>query len=280
MNLKPCLQYSAAVTALIAVSGGIQAAETDHGFDKMLGAKHLLSAGGTRQQTEATIRASVEGFDPVGISLDDIGIDDRDTSYYLEYRYRFAESWSVLAGAYSFAGSGARSVERDFNYEGVEFTAGSEIRAEFDIDAYLVDVMYKLYRSENLELMVGGGLHALDLAASIAGNVSINEFESEFRQSGTTLLAPVPNLRVSASWAATDRVGVTFVGGWLSANVGDYEGSFTYGHLRGLIRVGNASAIGLGYQITDVDITELRERGDLAYNVNLTGPTLSFSYAF
>jgi hypothetical protein len=281
MNTCPRLIGAACAAALtLASPARADGAGSEGGFGHMLQARHLLSAGGTRQQTDATIRATAEGFNPAEVGLDDLGVDERDTSYYLEYRYRFSDNWSLLAGGYSYAGSGGRSVERDFNYDGVEFTAGTEIRAEFDIDAYIIDVMYKLYGSDDFELLVGGGLHALDLGASIAGNVRINDFESQFRESGTTLLAPVPNLRVAASWAPTQRLGFTFVGGWLSANVDNYEGAFTYGHLRALLRLGKASAVGLGYQVTDVDITETRARSELNFNVRLAGPTLSFSYAF
>jgi hypothetical protein len=256
------------------------AADDEGGISAILFSRHMLSAGVTGQRTDATIRATVAGFEPVSIGLDDVGIDERDTSYYLDYRYRFSQNWSLFAGGYSYAGAGSASISQDFNYDGVEFTAGANLRADFDVDAYLFSVMYKLFRSEEFELLLGGGLHALDLSASLAANVRLNEFESEFRQSGTTLLAPVPNLRIAASWAPTNRLGFTAVGGWLSANVDNYDGAFTYGHLRALLRLGKSSAIGLGYQVTDVDITESQGSGELNYNVRLTGPTLSFSYAF
>ncbi|GAB5413917.1 MAG: hypothetical protein Cons2KO_15200 [Congregibacter sp.] len=253
-----------------------EASSASHLFDK----KHVFSAGFTRQHTDATIGAAADGRAPLEITLDDLGIDDQDDSYYFEYRYRFKPRWSVFAGAYSFSGKGGRTNSRDFTYDGVEFTAGTELQADLGVDAYIVDVLYSVHRSENLEIMLGGGLHALDLSADIGARLTVGEQSNEFRRAGTTLLAPVPNFRGAATWNLSDNMGFSFVGGWLSANVDNYDGSFSYAHLRAHYSFGNGFGAALGYQITDVDITESRARGDLLYNIELDGPTFTLTYGF
>jgi hypothetical protein len=221
-----------------------------------LGAKHIIFVGTTRQSMDAEISAAAEGFDPITLKLEDLGVENRDTSYYVEYRYRFKPRWAMIAGAYSFSGSGNRTSQRDFNYDGIEFSAGSEIETELDIKAYIVDVMYTLSQSDSYELLIGGGVHALDLGATIAGQVFVGNETSEFRQSGTTLLAPVPNIRSSFTWAATQRLALSVAGGWLSANVDSYEGDFIYAHLRANYQISEHFGVVLGYQRTNIDITD------------------------
>lgn len=260
-------------------------ADTDAGAstskgERFLNAKHRISAGMAQQDMDAGIRSTIDGFDPIVVKLDELGVDDSDNSYYVDYRYRFNPRWSMLAGAYSFAGSGSRTAERDFNYDGVDYTAGAEIRADFDIDAYLLDVMYSVHRGERSEILVGAGIHALDMAASLRGTLTVDDQQAQTSQSGTTLLAPVPNLRFAATWLATDRIVLTATAGWLSANVDDYEGSFVYAHLRGVFAVTENVGIALGYQRTDIDITQIRARSELNYDVRLDGPTLTLTYAF
>lgn len=265
--------------AMLSTSPSV-AQDEQAGGGSLFDSKHVLSFGGTRQSMDASISATVADFDPVGIKLEDLGIDNKDTSYYAEYRYRFKPRWSLLAGAYTFAGTGGRISERDFNYDGVEYTAGSELTAELDADAYLLDIMYTAWSGNNYEIMVGGGIHALDLGATIGGSVRINEFESEFRQSGTSLLAPVPNLRFAGEWEVAERLTLSFISGWLSANVDDYSGDFLYNHIRATYSVTEKLGVSLGYQRTDADVTESRENGETNFDIRLDGPTVTLVYAF
>ncbi len=266
--------------ATAVLSQGVQAQGSSSIADSVFGNKHLISFGGARQTADAFIRATVGELDPVSLSLDDLGIDDRDETFYIEYRYRASEKWTLLAGAYTFTGTGSRTAERDFNYDGVDFTVGTAIRAELGIDAYIADALYRVYQSDNLEIDLGLGVHALDLSASIRADLSIGDVNASESFAGTTLLAPVPNFRGAATWMLGERVGLRFVGGWLSANVDDYEGGFTYAHIRGFYSFNENFGVSLGYQLTDVDIKENRERSVVEYDVALEGPTVTLTLSF
>ncbi|MEE4108025.1 MAG: hypothetical protein V2I24_01675 [Halieaceae bacterium] len=250
------------------------------GHTHFINPKHRVSLGIAEQDADLGIRATADGFDPIVLKARDLGISDRDYSYYLDYRYRFRPRWAVVAGAYGFSDSGSGEAERDFNYDGVEFTAGAELATRFEADAYLLDVMYAVHRGERSELMIGGGIHALDLSASIAGAVSIDEERREFRQAGTTVLAPVPNLRMAGTWVLSERFALHGVGGWLSANVDEFSGDFVYGHVRLAYALTRQMSLALGYQRTDIDITQEKPRSELNYDVRLDGFTLTFAYSF
>lgn len=242
--------------------------------------KHLLSLGITRQSTSTSVSASTENLEPVTIDLGNFGIDKRDYSYFLDYRYRLKPKWSIFAGTFQFSGSGENIAEREFNYDGVEFTAGAQLRSELKVDVYILDLLYTVHRSENVEVMLGGGLHAFDLGVDFSGSVRIDDVSSEIRQAGDTLLAPVPNIRGAATWTLNENFGFSLVTGWLSANVDDYSGDFIYGHLRANYQINETFGASLGYQITNIDITEDRARGELLYDAELEGPSLTLTYSF
>jgi hypothetical protein len=242
--------------------------------------RHLFSLGAAHQSANATISATARGDSVFKLSLRDLAIDNEDQTYYLEYTYRFRPRWALVAGTYSFSGAGSRITDRDFVYDGTEFSVGSTIQTGLDIDAYIASIVYRVHHSERFELFAGGGIHALDLAAGIRGQVRINESGSEFRTAGSSVLAPVPNLRAMAVWSLTDRLGLRANAGWLSANVDEYEGAFTYAHLRLLYAVGKNFGVSLGYQFTDVDIERVRDSGSIAFDVALDGPTLTLNYGF
>ncbi|MEE4108129.1 MAG: hypothetical protein V2I24_02210 [Halieaceae bacterium] len=242
--------------------------------------RHRVSIGIAEQDADFGIRATAGDFDPIVLKASDLGISDRDYSYYLDYRYRFRPRWAVVAGTYGFSDSGTREAERDFNYDGVEFTAGAELTTRFEVDAYLVDVMYALHRDERSELMIGGGVHALDLSASLAASIAVDEERREFRRSGTTLLAPVPNLRIAGTWVFSERFALHGLGGWLSANVDEFSGDFVYAHLRLAYALTQQMSLALGYQRTEIDITQERSNSELNYDVRLEGFTFTFALSF
>ncbi|MDA8961787.1 hypothetical protein N9H37_00310, partial [Congregibacter sp.] len=217
---------------------------------------------------------------PVDINLSNLGINDRDYSYFVDYRYRLKPKWSIFAGTFQYSSSGDRTNERDFNYDGVEFTTVSELRSELNIDVYIVDLLYTVHRSDTVEVMLGGGVHALDLGVSFAGSVGVNDQSSEIRRANGAVLAPVPNLRGAATWALNENFGFSLVAGWLSADVDTYSGDFVYGHLRANYQFSERFGASLGYQITDIDISEERSRGEVSFNAELDGPSFTLTYSF
>jgi hypothetical protein len=128
--------------------------------------------------------------------------------------------------------------------------------------------------------MIGGGLHALDMSAGLAARINIDDQEATGSGSGTTLLAPVPNVRFSGTWVLSRRFALQATGGWLSANIDDFSGDFRYGHLRLAYGITDRASLALGYQRTDIDVTEDRPRSEVNYDVRLDGFTLTFAYAF
>ena len=299
--MKPCLGYTGVqilqeplmgkpslqrvLVALLVLCTYAHADDEDGGaepraLNTILTERHVLSVGLADQKVDARIRATRTGFDPVGVDLDDLGVNNRDTSYYIDYRYRIKPNWTLIGGVYSFNGSGGQVATRSFNFDGVEYEAGAALRADFDIDAYILDVMYTVYRGESFELMAGGGIHALNLGARIAAGLSVGEEEIRGQTSGATLLAPVPNFRASAIWAITDRLAIHAVTGWLSANIDEYSGEFIYGHVRAMYRFADSLGVALGYQRTKVDVTQERARSELSFDAILDGPTLTLTYSF
>lgn len=241
-------------------------------------ATHMIGLGASHQKADSELRASVLNLPEVKVDLDDLGVDDTDTSWFVDYRWRFAEKWMFVAVAYTFEESGGRVARRNFNFDGIEFEAGVAVDTAIEVDTYIADVLYSVYRSERAEVMVGGGLHMIDLEASLSSSISINENERRRETGSSDILAPLPNLRLQAFYAIDDRWGVAANMGWLSAKVDDYDGSFAYLHARVGYRFTDRFGVNLGYQYSDIELTQDSGRRESEYNVNFRGPTLSLTY--
>lgn len=64
--------------------------------------RHHISVGGYAQSSDASLTASREGFDPTAVTLGAIGLDDKDSTWMLEYRFRKNERWQYSASIYRY----------------------------------------------------------------------------------------------------------------------------------------------------------------------------------
>ncbi len=270
------------LSALVLPLGGALAqAQEPAAAHPYLKASHLFEAGWTRQKVDAKVRSTVEPLGGTTLDLDDLGVDKRDDSWILGYRYRFNPRWSVLAGAYLFSGSGSIEGQTDFTYDGQQFTAGASLHTKLDVDTYIVDVLYAVYRSERSELNIGGGVHAMDMTVDIRATAFVSDVgDREVSSGGDTLLAPLPNLRVQGFHAFSDRFAVSGTLGWFSANVDEYDGSFSFVRANAQYWFTDRFAAVLGYQYTEVDITRDTGRRETEFDLTFDGPIFELSYAF
>jgi len=243
--------------------------------------RDMIGIGLAYQSVEADLRATAGDLPEVEVDLDDLGIKDEDLSWAIEGRWRFKPRWALVGLAYQFSQDGNQSVKRDFNFDGKDFQAGASVDTELSIDTYILDVMYSAYRSPRTEILVGGGIHAIDLEASIKGRAFVGETEREAATGSSDLLAPLPNLRAQAYYKINDNWDLGVSVGWLSANAGDYDGGFIYLHPRVTWGGGESWALSLGYQYVNIDITqEKSSTRENEFNMDFQGPTLLLDYRF
>ena len=78
----------------------------------------------------------------------------------------------------------------------------------------------------------------------------------------------------------TDRFAVMGNMGWMSANVDEWDGSFSYIHLRTHFRLFENVGLALGYQFTDVDVSRERRRESSLYDIEFSGPSAMLTVSF
>ena len=277
MPIKPCLALTASFACVGA--GTAWAQEPVHPYLDPSN-KHIILLGATSQTADATISSARRGKPGVDLDLDDLGTDDRYDSWMAEYRYRFNENWGIAVGAYTFEVDGNRTADRDFDYDGVEFKAGVSLDTELEVDTYIIDLMYTAYRGERAELLLGGGLHMFDFSASIRGSVFVGDQQASRESASDDLLAPLPNLRMQGFYAFTPHLAGLATLGWLSADYEDYEGDFRYLHARLHYGFDNGLGLAVGYQYTDVDVSERTSTKTTSFDIEFSGPSVQLTYAF
>lgn len=243
--------------------------------------QHALYAGVYDQNSDAQLMAQRGDFEPIKFEFEDIGLSEEYTSVMLEYQYRLSDNWQLSAAAYRFTKEGGKALDRTLNYAGQEFEVGARARSDIKINTYIIDAMYKVYQSENGEVSLGAGIHALDNELSLDSRLEIDgEVVRQRGRASASVLAPLPNLRASGFYAFNDRWSVMAAAGWLSLTIDDVDGDFRYGHLRANYRMTQSLGISLGYQWVSVGVTEKLPNGVDLFDLEFTGTTAALTYTF
>jgi len=268
---------AALLSALLWSTSAVVQAESMH---PQLDAKHTFMLGGYKQKADAEFYANPDNHDRAKLSLGDLGVDDTDTSFMLEYRYRFSEKWLFAVSSYRFETSGTIEAKRDFEYDDVPFEAGASLDTGLDVDTYMIEALYSVYKTDRAEIMVGGGLHMFDFNASLQASAFVGDQERGGSRASDDILAPLPNLRAQGFYALSPKWGLVMTMGWLSANYEDYDGSFAYIHARTMYRFVQGFSVGVGYQYLDVDLTVDRSHGEAGFDIEFKGPAAYLAYSF
>jgi hypothetical protein len=258
--------------------------EADGDRDTFLESRHIFMLGGYWQEVDAKIRETRDPLPRVGLKLEQLGVDEDDATWYLEYRYRFSNRWAFVGAGQRFTSGGEIGLNRDINFGGVVFPAGVSLNTRIRIDTYFADIMYRAYQTPRAEVAIGGGLHIFNFEASLHGRTFVEnrlvDRSRELIASSSDLIAPLPNLRLQAYYAITDHWAIAGNMGWMSANVDEWDGNFRYVHLRTHLRLNKHVGVALGYQFTDVDVSRDRRSASSEYNIEFSGPSLMLTVAF
>jgi hypothetical protein len=243
---------------------------------------HTIQLGAAFQELDGDVRATRSPLPPISVDFDALGVDDSYSSWMFGYRWRFADRWRLFAGAFTFDTDGSTTAQRDFNFDGREFSAGVRLDTAFQADTYILDILYSVYQTDNTEIALGGGLHAFDLETEIRGQASVNGNPVVTSSTATAdFLAPLPNLRANLFHAINDKLGLGLTTGWLSASYDDYDGRFIYLKAEANYYFHKRWGLNVGYQFTDVEVTdESSSRGQDDWDLEFQGPTISLSYGF
>ena len=266
---------------------GLLATVSSGGHADPLNDTHLFRFGIYEQDIDVKASAQRDPLPEVELDFDEfLGIDESNSSFFLQYQWRFRDNWSLRAFYTNMEADGSKTASTDFNWDGREFEAGLELSSEFAVDTYLLAVDYTFVSNDKTELGLGFGLHAFDIDTTIEAiltvddSTGVEEGRRRVVRNNSELLAPLPNIRAFGRYAFTPKWSVEGAIGWLSANYEDYEGDYLFLTLLTEYRFTDRFGIGLTYQISEIDVTHDKKRGSDSFDIDQYGPAIFVSYGF
>lgn len=247
---------------------------------------HLFQLGVYSQEADIQATSTIDPFPPIEIDLtDDLGMDDSSESIFLGYRWRFSEKWQLGVSFTRLELDGKGEASKDFNFDGEDFTAGVAVSTEYNMDTYLIDVGYSFIRNDQWEVVVGFGLHAFDIETVIDSQFALEGSSggvggTERLRANVDFLAPLPNARAGVTYMLTPKWEINAGIGWLSLEIDNIDGNYTYGEISTEYRITDRFGIGATYQFSEIDVTVDERDGFDAVDIEFSGPSIYLSYGF
>jgi hypothetical protein len=123
-------------------------------------------------------------------------------------------------------------------------------------------------------------VHVADLDVEISGQAYAGPLKTDLGTGEADLLAPLPNLYVTAAYAFTDRFMVRGGAGGMSLNYGDWSGSLYFYNVFIEYWPFRYAGLGAGYRYISVDIEYEPGHKKETYDVDLPGPVFYVTVGF
>ena len=240
-----------------------------------------------------TLRAGAIAYDMTGefsnaktdqlkkkVDMDDLGLDEDAVEITLGATLRVGQRWRLRFDYFRYSDDANKRVEKDFDFNGVIIPVGGTLDSSLDIDLYVTNLSYDIYRSEKAYFGIGLGVHVADFDLDVSGEGTVGGLETGPRNGGTSLTAPLPNLYAGGIYAFRDDLLFNYGGGWMSMSYGDYDGDLIFA--RGALEYWPHKNIGVGagYSYLSVDVDYETNKKKETYDVDMPGPVVYLVVGF
>ncbi len=218
---------------ILAVPAGPALAQ-DYDYHPKLSDRFSADIGWMRSNN--SFKAEAEGLDNdengTYVDFEDsLGVSNHSTLLNGQLRFKFGheKKWSVFGQYFSNKATGEAVLTEDVEWDGDIFREGSVVGAGVKMDIWRIFLGRSLFKSERYDFGVGAGLHNLDISLYIEGNVAVNGEDFEYRKDEVGDNQFLPNIGAWYHFSPARRWLIHARVDWISANIGDYNGTLWNG---------------------------------------------------
>lgn len=226
-----------------------------------------------------------DGSDGDDIDIDDdAGLDDSDILPAIGFNWRLSNKYRIQGEYFTVGQSATKKATKNIDIGDIEFPVGASLATDFDVDIGRAFLGYSFIKNDSMELGAGLGAHYLGLDISVKGKLHLGDhIDIDVPQATRSIddWAILPNVGGYASYAFSPK---WLVGGrldWISANIGDYDGTLWNAEAHVQYQAFSNFGLGLAYRYLDLELAgEDTSRGDWDTRLKYGGPLLFFTANF
>ena len=263
--------FAVCLSTLLVVCLGMhaQAGELDRNqWDKRI----TLRGGAIFYNMSGDFSSNKEDRPKYTVDMDDLGLDEDYTTLFLNGALRLGERWRLRLDYFGYHEDATKRSDIEFEFDDIDIPVGAIIDSKLDIDLYVVNLGYDIYQSDRANLSIGLGAHVADLNLEVSGEIRSGDTTVQLGEEDEDVLAPLPNLYLSGSYALKENLILNCDGGWMSLSYGDYDGDLVFA--RGTLEYWPFKHVGIGagYIYTKADIDYDPGHKQETYDIKMPGP--------
>ena len=211
---------------------------------------------------------------------DDLGMEAQTRSFRFDGHYRFTDNHMVEFSYYNIRTGNSKTLEKELNFNGKTFQAGTKVEAHLDLNIYKLNYAYSFYHSDKVELAWAAGLHMMGTKMGIKGNAFVNNNNNEFANETAKFLAPLPVFGFRVNYAVTPRFQVNGTIDYFGISYDDYKGNLSDILITAEYQLFENWSTGIGVNMTSLDLEINDDKMIYEAQQNLTGVLLYVGYNF
>lgn len=249
----------------------------------------IVWAGGYSPRKSIELSAQIGGTvgpeDVVTIDFNDtLKAKDQESVANLGFYWRFGSKWWFSTEYYRTSLEGKATLDRDIEWNGTVYQAGSSISSGFKNSIYRITLGRDFLDRPNMDFSVGLGIHWIEMGAFLEGNGQLlgdGDMTSDplsFRRESVSVSAPLPNLTAWYLYAITPKWLFEARADWMAASFKQYSGSIVNANVGIHYSITRHLGVGLSYKNFGINVdiddddwhgaAKVRHRGPF---VNITG---------
>jgi hypothetical protein len=188
------------------------------------------------------------------------------------FRWRFAERWRFEMEYFELNRSGDKVISQDITWNGITYTAGTEIQSKFNFSDIRTSVGYSFFKTKDKDLGVSFGFHVASYDVGLQAGTSGDQAKK--------VLAPLPVLSAYGQVALTDEWSV---GGRLDRFVmsfDNYAGNVTSLGVDVNYQPFRHVGFGLAYRSLFITFKATKPDFTATFNQSFQGPLLYMNASF
>ena len=268
------------VTAIMltSLSGTIVAQDSDH--HAAMSDNFVFTVGAFR--SDNTFKIGAEGTEIDGDNIDfgdSVGVDKSNTIANVQLRWKFGRNrkWSLWGQYFSNNASGDATLEEDQSFQNITFREGTFVEAGVKLEVTRLFVGRSFVKNDQHDFGVGAGIHNLDISSYIGGEIMIDDDTTGYERADAGGSQILPNIGAWYNFSPAKRWLIHGRLDWISANIGDYDGTLWNTSLGVNFQAWRHVGFDLSYQYFNLDLKV--DKGDWRGGVDMTysGPVVSMT---
>ncbi len=244
----------------------------------VLGSRFSLDVGVFSPNRSLSFAAGISGLRDDGIDFGgQFGLDRKDETFEIDFKWRFGEKWSLSAQHFRASGARTAVLEEDLEWNNVVFSRNTNAHASTDFTLYRLFFARSLTDGGKTDFGLGAGLHWLEIGAEIEGSILVNNTVTFSRES-VRASSPLPNIGAWYSYSLSPRWAINVRGDWFGASIDEYSGSLV--NLQAGVNFAwfRNGGIGVAYNLVELDLDVNNAIWDGAANLTYEGPFAFVSF--